>query len=167
MNRNVIRPGLLIICIVIPLCMGGLSALLTGDTMKEYFFLNKPPLSPPGWVFPIAWTILYVMMGLASYLVIHSMADKLLINRALVFYAIQLVLNFFWSILFFRYSLFLWAFVELVVMWAAIVVSTIFFFRVSSAAGALMIPYILWTSFAAYLNFAVYRLSITPMPLPR
>ena len=135
--------------------------------MKEYFFLNKPPLSPPGWVFPIAWTILYVMMGLASYLVIHSMADKLLINRALVFYAIQLVLNFFWSILFFKCSLYLWAFVELIAMWAVIIVTTVFFFRASTPAGVMMIPYILWTTFAAYLNLAVYKLSITPMPLPK
>ena len=165
--KTKLRPGLLAVTIAIPLCVGGISAMLTGDMMKEYFFFNKPPLSPPGWVFPIVWTILYVMMGLASYLVITSGADRSLIVKALAFYGISLVLNFFWSILFFNQSLFLWAFIELVAMWTVIIITTVLFFRASSPAGLLMIPYILWSSFAAYLNFAVYKLSITPMPLPR
>lgn len=163
--KTKLRPGLLAVTIAIPLCVGGISAMLTGDMMKEYFFLNKPPLSPPGWVFPLVWTILYVMMGLASYLVINSGADKSLIVRALVFYVMQLALNFFWSILFFNYSLFLWAFIELIAMWAVILITTVLFFRTNTVAGTMMIPYVLWSTFAAYLNFAVYKLSITPMPL--
>ena len=165
--KTKLRPGLLAVTIAIPLCVGGISAMLTGDMMKEYFFLNKPPLSPPGWMFPVVWSILYVMMGFASYLVITSGADRSLIMKALVFYGIQLVLNFFWSILFFNHSLFLWAFLELIVMWAVIIFTTVLFFRASTSAGLLMIPYILWSTFAAYLNFAVYKLSITPMPLPK
>lgn len=165
--KSKLRPGLLAFAIVLPLCIGGISAMLTGDMMKEYFFLNKPPLSPPGWMFPVVWAILYVMMGLASYLVMTSGADRSLIVKALVFYGIQLALNFFWSILFFNCSLYLWAFVELLAMWAAIIVTTLFFFRASTPAGVMMIPYILWSTFAAYLNFAVYKLSITPMPLPK
>ena len=165
--KTKMKPGLLVLAILIPLCVGGVAAMLTGDMMKEYFFLNKPPLSPPGWVFPVVWTVLYVMMGLASYLVITSEADKSLITNALIFYAIQLVLNFFWSMLFFNYSLFLWAFIELIVMWAASIIATVLFFRASPLAGTMMIPLVLWTTFAAYLNFAVYKLSITPMPLPR
>lgn len=165
--KSKLRPGLLALTIAIPLCIGALSAMLTGDMMKEYFFLNKPPLSPPGWVFPVVWTILYVMMGLASYLVINSGADKSLTVRALVFYVMQLALNFFWSILFFNYSLFLWAFIELIAMWAVILITTVLFFRTNTVAGTMMIPYVLWSTFAAYLNFAVYKLSITPMPLPK
>lgn len=165
--KTKLRPGLLAIAITIPLCVGGISAMLTGDMMKEYFFLNKPPLSPPGWVFPVVWTVLYVVMGLASYLVITSGAVRSLIVKALVFYAIQLVLNFFWSILFFNHSLFLWAFIELIAMWAVIIITTVLFFRASTPAGLMMIPYICWSTFAAYLNFAVYKLSITPMPLPK
>lgn len=165
--KSKLRPGLLAITIAIPLCIGALSAMLTGDMMKEYFFLNKPPLSPPGWAFPIVWTVLYVMMGLASYLVITSGADRALIVKALVFYGIQLALNFFWSILFFNYSLYLWAFIELIAMWAAIIIATVLFFRASTSAGLLMIPYVLWSTFAAYLNFAVYKMSVTPMPLPK
>ena len=165
--KDKIKPGLLAVAVAIPLCVGGISAMLTGDMMKEYFFLNKPPLSPPGWVFPIVWPILYVMMGTASYLVITSGVDKALITKALAFYGIQLVLNFFWSILFFNYSLFLWALIELIAMWALIIVTMVYFFRISEPAGLMMIPYMLWTTFAAYLNYSVYKLSITPMPLPK
>lgn len=165
--KSKINPWLLTLAILLPLFVGGLSAMLTGDMMKEYFFLNKPPLAPPSWLFPVVWTILYVMMGLASYLVINSGADSSIINKALLFYIIQLVLNFFWSILFFNHSLFLWALIELLVMWVTIIVTTVFFFKASPTAGVLMIPLTLWTSFAAYLNLAIYKMSITPMPLPR
>lgn len=165
MKVNNFRPGLLAFLILIPLCVGGLSTLISGDMKKNYFFYNKPALSPPGWLFPIVWTVLYVMMGIAIYLVITSDADKSLIRRAVFFFSFQLVLNFFWSILFFKYSLYLCAFIELAVMWIAIVICTVYFFRISKASGTMMIPYILWTTFAGYLNFAIYKLSITPMPI--
>lgn len=165
MDIKNIKPGVLAVSIILPLCLGGISAMLTRDMMKEYFFLNKPPLSPPGWVFPIVWTILYVLMGLAAYLVCVSGADEKIITRALTFYSIQLVLNFVWSLLFFNHSLYLLSFIELCLMLAAIVIGTVYFFKASSLAGALMIPYIFWTGFAGYLNIAVYKLSITPMPL--
>ncbi len=163
MNEK-IKPGLLALTVAIPLCIGGISALLTGDTMKDYAALQKPPLSPPSWVFPIVWTLLYMMMGIASYLVMRSGADLKLINRALLFYAIQLALNFFWSILFFKHGLYLWAFFEIVAMWAVIIVTAVDFFRTSKTAGLLMVPYVLWTTFAAYLNFATYRLNANLLP---
>lgn len=165
--NNKVRPGLLIFTIALPLAVGALSAMITGDMMKEYFFMNKPPLSPPSWIFPVVWTVLYIMMGFASYMVINSGADRSLITKALVLYGIQLVLNFFWSLLFFNSGLFLWAFIELIAMWLVIIFTTVMFFRARTSAGVLMVPYILWTTFAAYLNFAVYRLSTIPMPLPR
>lgn len=165
MKKITLQPGLLALSVAVPLCVGVLSSVISGDMMKEYFFMNKPPLSPPGWLFPIVWTVLYAMMGVAVYLVLTSGADKGLINKALAFFGIQLILNFLWSILFFRYSLFLWALVELIIMLAMIAVATVFFFRASVPAGAMMIPYILWTTFAVYLNYAVYKLSITPMPI--
>ena len=161
-----LRPGLLILTLAIPLCLGMISSMLSGEMMKEYFALNKPALSPPGWLFPIVWTILYLLMGFASYLVITSGAARTLITSAMIFFGIQLILNFLWSILFFNYSLYLWAFIELIVMWCAILVTTVQFFRASTAAGLMMIPYVLWTTFAAYLNFAVYKMSITGMLQP-
>lgn len=165
--KKEIRPWLLAFTVAIPLCVGGTSSMLTGNMMREYFYMNKPPLSPPSWVFPIVWTILYVMMGLASYLVINSGAERSLIVKALIFYGIQLILNFLWSILFFKYYLYLWSFVELMIMWMVIIIMTVMFFRTDRRAGLMMIPYVLWSTFAAYLNFAVYKLSITPMPMPK
>lgn len=162
-----LRPGRLALAIAIPVCVGVISAVITGDMMKEYFFMNKPPLSPPGWLFPIVWSILYVTMGLASYILLTSGAERELIVRALIFYGIQLVLNFFWSILFFNFSLFLWALIELLAMWVTVIITAALFFRADPTAGWLMLPYVLWTGFAAYLNYAVYKLSITPMPLPK
>lgn len=161
------RPGLLAFAVILPLFTGGLSAILAGDMMKEYFFMNKPALSPPGWIFPIVWSFLYIMMGLASYLVMSSGANRVLLSRAIIFYGAQLLLNFLWSLLFFNHSLYLAAFVELIAMWVTVVITAVMFFRASKAAGILMVPYILWLTFAGYLNFAVYRLSITPMPLPK
>ena len=157
----------LLIFIVSAELVGAAAALFVGDFSLLYETVQKPPLSPPAWLFPVVWTILYVMMGLASYLVMTSTADKTLLIKALVFYTIQLALNFFWSILFFNMSLYLWAFAELSAMWICIFITMILFLEASVPAGVLMIPYILWSSFALYLNFAVYKLSITPMPLPK
>lgn len=155
-----LRPGLLILALAIPLCLGMVSSMLSSEMMKDYAALNKPPLSPPGWLFPIVWTVLYLMMGLASYFIITADAAKGLAANALLFYAIQLLLNFFWSILFFRFSLYLGSFIELCAMWTVTVVTIVLFFRISTTAGVLMIPYALWTAFAGYLNFAVYRMSV-------
>ena len=169
MNKTAqkIKPLPIILAILIPLAVGGLSAALTADMMKEYHFMNKPPLSPPGWLFPVVWTILYVMMGLASYYVYASEADRIDKMRALTFYAAQLVLNFFWSLLFFRYDLYLLSFIWLAAMWVLIIITMALFMKISRAAGLMLLPLTLWTTFAAYLNCSVYILSKTPMPLPR
>ena len=97
----------LIISVLLPLVVGGLSALLAGNSMEAFQSFKQPPLSPPGWLFPIVWTALYVLMGVASYLVAASDAPAGEIKNALKAYAIQLAINFFWSILFFRFGL-LW-----------------------------------------------------------
>ena len=144
---------LLIICILIPLAVGGLSALLTGSNMELFDTLNKPPLSPPGWLFGVVWTILYVLMGVASYLVISSEGES--VDLALKAYALQLFFNFFWSIWFFNLSLYTFSFVWLVFLWAAILATVILFYRNSRTAARLMLPYLLWVSFAGYLNLAI------------
>lgn len=89
-----INKKLLIICLVIPLAVGGLAALLTGGGMDTFETLNQPPLSPPGWLFPVVWTILYILMGIASYLVLTSGKSQEIIRRTLVLYGIQLAFNF-------------------------------------------------------------------------
>ena len=148
----------LIFCLVLPLAVGGLATLLSGG-MGSYKGLEQPPLSPPGWVFPVVWTALYLMMGYASWRVWESGKPKIAIRRAWVFYGIQLGLNFIWPILFFRFQWFLVAFVVLVLLWIAILQTMRLFTRLEERAGDLLIPYLLWVTFAGYLNFGVFLLN--------
>ena len=154
-----INKKLLIICLVIPLAVGGLAALLTGGGMDTFETLNQPPLSPPGWLFPVVWTILYILMGIASYLVLTSGKSRESIRRALVLYGIQLAFNFLWPILFFSLSAYLFAFIWLVALWLLILATTVSFYRISDIAGYLMIPYLIWVTFAGYLNLGIYLLN--------
>lgn len=146
----------LTICILLPLLVGAFSAFLTKDNMNIFEFLNKPPLSPPGFLFPIVWTILYILMGIASYLVLTSNKSD---DFALIFYVIQLIFNFFWSILFFNFEAYLFSFIWLVILWILILITTILFYKISKPAGYFMIPYLLWVTFAGYLNLAIYFLN--------
>lgn len=145
----------LIVCILIPLAVGALSALLSGGGMADFGSVTKPPLSPPGWLFPIVWTILYSLMGIASYLVSEAYAPADEKQNAFELYAAQLILNFFWSIIFFRFDLYFVAFVWLLALLALIILTTISFYRISKTAGILMIPYILWVTFAGYLTLGI------------
>lgn len=149
----------LLICIAIPLAVGGLSAWLTRGSMDTFAALDKPPLSPPGWLFPVVWTILFVLMGLASYLVLKSGKPQQKVNRALRLYGIQLGVNFFWSVFFFNLSLYLFSFIWLILLWILILITTIRFRRLSQPAGMLMLPYLLWVPFAGYLNLGIYLLN--------
>ncbi len=146
----------LISCLVIPLAVGGLSALLTRNGMEAFSAVNKPTLTPPDWLFPVAWTILYILMGLASYLVLMSETS----NRiALTVYGIQLAFNFFWSIIFFNLKLYLFAFLWLILLWLLIAATMILFRPISKPACYLMLPYLLWVTFAGYLNYFIYLLN--------
>ena len=145
----------LILCIAIPLLVGGLAAFLTRDNMDIFTQLDKPPLSPPGILFPIVWTILYTLMGIASYLVVSSDADKEEIQNALFVYGLQLAVNFFWSIFFFNLGWYLFAFFWLLLLWGFILYTIVVFYQISKPAAYLLIPYLLWVTFAGYLNFAI------------
>ena len=148
----------LLVALAIPLLVGGLSALLTGG-MDGFKILNKPPLSPPGWLFPVVWTLLYLMMGLASFKVLNADGPEYKKNNALFFYGLQLFFNFFWSIIFFRWEMYLFAFIWLIIMWALIIVTTFKFWKIDKWAGVLLVPYLLWVTFAAYLNLGIYILN--------
>lgn len=146
----------LIISILIPIAVGTLSALFSGG-MSEYSVINKPSLSPPGFIFPIVWTILYILMGVSSYIIYESEnPDK---YKALKVYVLQLVFNFFWSIIFFGFSQYLFAFLWLISLIVIIAVMIYKFYRISPLSAYLQIPYLLWCLFAAYLNFMVYILN--------
>lgn len=145
----------LIFCILIPLAVGGLSALLTMEGTRSFALLEKPPLSPPAWLFPVVWTVLYILMGIASYLVIHSRAGQEQEGRAIALYAVQLFFNFFWSIIFFNLQWYGIAFLWLVILFVLVVLTTVEFFKINRIAGILMLPYCVWVAFAGYLNLAI------------
>jgi benzodiazapine receptor len=148
----------LIICIAIPLITGAISGFISRGSMGIFQQLNKPPLSPPGWLFPVVWTILYVLMGIASYLVLSCRRKRESV-KALTVYTFQLVLNFFWSIFFFNYQQYLFAFIWLIFLWIMIYVTIKLFSRCSKPAAFLMLPYLLWVTFAGYLNLAIYLIN--------
>ena len=149
-----------IISVIIALAVGGLSALLTSGNMDIYSEIIRPPLSPPSVLFPIVWTILYVLMGISAAMIWNERENKMVeSNRALIVYAVNLVLNFFWSIIFFNMQAYLLAFIWLVLLWVVILIMTVSFYRIKPIAGILQIPYLLWVTFAGYLNLAIYILN--------
>ena len=149
----------LLLCIAIPLATGGLAALLTMGAMNAYGYLLQPPFSPQGWVFPVVWTVLYILMGWASYRIWVADAPVNKKRAALIVYGVQLFFNFFWSLLFFRWELRLTAFFWLLILWGLIYGMIRLFYRVEDLAGDLMLPYLFWTTYAAYLNMGVFLLN--------
>lgn len=146
-------------CIALPLLVGGASALLTSGSMKIFETVNKPPLSPPGWLFPVVWTILYTLMGIATYLMLTAEAEKQEKARALSVYIYQLVVNFLWPTFFFNFQWFLFAFLWLILLWVLVLVTLLLYYNISKPAGYLLIPYLLWVTFAGYLNFGIWLLN--------
>lgn len=149
----------LLIFIVSAELVGVLSALLSGGFSKMYLSLERPPLSPPGWVFPVVWSILYALMGISAFLVYKSDANPSAVKKGLTAYIVQLILNFLWSIIFFRFEAFELALADLVLLLLTVIIMTVFFYRVSKAAAFINIPYILWLLFATYLNIGIIILN--------
>ena len=146
----------LIPCLLFPLAVGVLAGFLTLSSMSLFDAVQKPPLSPPGWLFPVVWTILYLLMGFASYLVLVSERPG---QTAWKLYVIQLIFNFFWPIFFFNLEQYLLSFVWLLLLWLLILATILWFSRSSKLAGYLLIPYLLWVTFAGYLNLGIYFLN--------
>ena len=147
-----------IIAIAIPLAVGGLSALLTRNGMESYGMITKPALSPPAWLFPIVWSVLFILMGIGSALVYENGAGDER-ESALKVYFFQLAINFFWSIIFFNMRAYLFAFIWLLLLWVFIILMIIKFYRVNKAAALMQLPYLLWVTFAGYLTLSVWLLN--------
>lgn len=147
----------LIFSIGISLGVGAVSGYVTKNSMSIYNELVKPPLTPPGWIFPVVWTILFVLMGISAYLIYISDSKEKV--QALQIYAIQLMLNFIWSLVFFNMQAYLLAFVILILLWISIMAMIKTFSEINPIAGKLQVPYLLWVTFAGYLNFAIYFLN--------
>ena len=141
--------------ILVPLIVGGVVGFITSKFM-DYNMLQKPFLAPPSIVFPIAWTILYVLMGI-SYGILK---DKGLIDKKInIVYYIQLGINALWSIFFFVLKWRLFAFIWILLLLASVIIMTVEFYKKNKISGLLQIPYILWVIFASYLNIAIYLLN--------
>lgn len=145
----------LITFLLIPLTVGAVSSFLSGSMSLSG--LNMPPCSPPAIVFPIVWTILYLLMGVSSWLIWRSKKEGS--KKALQIYGAQLVVNFFWSILFFRFSLYFVSFLWLLLLIALIALMIYRFFPISRQAAYLQLPYLFWCLFAAFLNFSIWLLN--------
>ena len=121
--------------------------------------VNKPPLSPPAFLFPIVWTILYILMGISAYLIIKSDANLEEKTKALKIYIYQLIVNFLWPIFFFNLKWYFFSFLWILLLWVLIIVMIREFSRISKTAGYLLVPYLLWVTFATYLTFAIWVLN--------
>lgn len=152
-NQKYFNWKTLVISVAISLGTGIVSSLLSGAGMQQYGTLYKPPLAPPGWLFPIVWVILYVLMGIAAWLVYET--EGVDTKQALVLYGIQLVLNGGWSLIFFGWQAYFLAFAWLLLLWFFIYLTVKEFLQVNRLAGILMIPYLIWVTFAGYLNLAI------------
>lgn len=140
------------------LLAGGLSSVITQGQMDAFSALRQPPLSPPGWVFPVAWTILYLLMGVGMAIVWRK-SDGERRRRAVTIWSVQLAANFLWPLLFFLWQLRLLSLVWLVVLLILVANMTSEFEKTSVTAARLQIPYLLWLLFAAYLNLGVWILN--------
>lgn len=149
-----------IVSIAIALLTGGLSALLTMGNMNLYSTIETPPLAPPAILFPIVWTILYTLMGISAAMIYNTESAPLPQRKsALYTYGLSLFFNFFWSIIFFNFRWFLFAFFWLLALLFLIVRTIMKYYKINPTAAVLQIPYLLWVTFAGYLNFAIWLLN--------
>jgi tryptophan-rich sensory protein len=150
----------LIIAVAIPVAVGASSGFFTASGVSSWYqTINKPSWNPPGWIFGPVWTTLYIMMGIAFYLVWKADAGSALKKSAIILFAVQLLLNFFWSFIFFNQHQVGWALVEILMMWVFILLTIFAFAPVNKTAAWLLVPYISWVSFASILNYTIWKLN--------
>ena len=147
----------LVVSILIPLAVGIVAGLLTMGGMKQFAVLNKPPLYPPAWLFPVAWTILYTLMGISSYLIYTK--ENTGREQALTTYGYQLIVNFLWPVFFFNFQWYFFSFLWLAFLWILVAKMILEFGQISKAAAFMNVPYLLWLSFAGYLNLGIWLLN--------
>lgn len=147
-----------IISIAIALAVGGLSALLTRGNMEVYDTLNRPALAPPAILFPVVWGILYVLMGISAAMIYEERYEQD-VTGAIIVYGLQLIVNFFWSLIFFNLQAYLFATVWLALLWVLVLWMIVRFCRIKPLAAYLQIPYLVWLTFAFYLALMVFLLN--------
>jgi tryptophan-rich sensory protein len=161
MNRiSFLETAKLILCIGISMSAGIIGSFAASNSVAGWYqTLHKPSFNPPDWLFGPVWTTLFVLMGIAAYLVWRHGLENKLVRISLIVFIVQLFLNLLWSLVFFGLKSPGGALIDIAFLWAAILITLIYFFKVSIAAGWLMMPYIAWVSFAVILNFAIWRMN--------
>jgi len=150
----------ILLCVVICIVIGSLSGITTGNSINTWYAtLNKPSFNPPNWIFGPMWTLLYILMGVSVALVWHSGLSNLLVRSAIYLFVTQLILNAFWSITFFGMQNPLLALVNIIVLLILIVTCIFYFKRINKLAAWLLVPYLLWVSFATLLNLSIVILN--------
>ncbi len=149
----------LIIAILLPMVIGGFSGFLTANSINDWYTtLNQPSFNPPNWVFGPVWTTLYLIMGISLYRIwiLPVSEDR---DKAIGIFALQMILNFFWSLIFFRWYLIGFALAEIILMWVMIATMIHLFKKLDKVAGIMNVPYLLWVTFASVLNAAYFVLN--------
>lgn len=155
-NSNIVK---LVISLIITVGLGSLGGIFTISEIPNWYAgLQKPSFNPPNWLFGPVWTLLYTLMGISVYLIWKQPVSTER-NTGLILFVVQFVLNFCWSIIFFKQHQLGWALVEIMIMWVFILLTIIWFGKISSTASWLLVPYISWVSFAALLNAAIWKLN--------
>lgn len=144
-------------CLALPIIVGAIAGIATTNEAEIYNSLVLPPLSPPSYIFPLVWTFLYILMGISSYIILKS--RSWLRPRALCLYIAQLLFNFVWPFLFFNRELYFISFIWLMIFWILVLFMITMFAQINKKASILQIPYLLWLTFAAYLNLGIYILN--------
>ena len=156
LNKNKIKPYA--VSILLTLAVGGVGGFLTSLGMDSFDALTKPPLTPPSFIFPIVWTVLFILMGVGAariYLTEPTAAR----NRALIVYFVQLAVNFLWSVIFFNLQAYGFAFFWLILLWVLILTMIYLFCKVDKPAALIQIPYAIWVTFAGYLNLMIWLMN--------
>lgn len=148
-----------IILMAIPIGGGIIVGTITKGSRPIYESLIKGPFFPPPWIFGVAWTVLYILMGFASYRAFMRLKEDKKSYFELSPYFIQLILNFLWPILFFNFRLYGLAAIEIIILLMFIVITTIKFFKIDKFSGILFVPYLIWTLYATYLNIVIWILN--------
>lgn len=150
----------LIASILICQLAGIIGSFFTAPSITTWYMnLKKPAFNPPNWLFAPVWTTLFLLMGISLYIIWNKGLEDEKVKLAVIIFSIQLILNILWSFLFFGLKFPFLGFLEIILLWFAILVNIIKFYNISKTAGLLLVPYILWVSFAAILNFFIFRLN--------
>lgn len=149
----------LILSIAFPLVLGAIAGMFTSQAVPEWYStLNRPSFNPPNWIFGPVWTTLYILMGISFFIVWKQEASKMR-NLAIIVFLLQMLLNFAWSFIFFYFNMIGVALVEILLLWASIIMMLVLFYKIKPIAAWINIPYLLWVSFATVLNASYFFLN--------